>query len=231
VGVEQLEAQFREADRSRLDAEAAAQKGRDNLESARARLQAEFELARAESALETLRYASGPEPSLPIEGKELLVLETASKLTKKWVKDDQGPLLESVSNAIANLARRFGSTNITAVSLKGNGNMEVHKGGAVTGYSTLTNGEKLRIKLAAVIALIELGHSDGVGRHPGLLFVDSPAAEEIPEADLWTMLEAMTTVAEETDLQIVVATTHGPMLSSVLPQANLLVATGTNFVW
>lgn len=231
AGVEALEVKFRNADWSRLDAEAAAQKGRNHLESARARLQAEFELARAESALETLRKTSGPEPSSPAVDEELLILETASKLTKKWVKDDQDPLLESVSATITSLARRFGSTNLTAVSLKGNGNMDVHKGGAVTGYSALTNGEKLRIKLAAVIALIELGHRDGVGRHPGLLFVDSPAAEEIPEADLRTMLEAMRSVAEETDLQIVIATTYGPMLSSVLPQENLLVATGADFVW
>jgi hypothetical protein len=55
----------------------------------------------------------------------------------------------------------------------------------------------LRIKIAAAIALIEIGHTDGVGRHPGLLFIDSPAAEEIPEADLRTMLEAIATVAAE----------------------------------
>lgn len=241
AGVEELQTKFQETDRSRVDAEAAAKRGRENLESARARLLADLELARAESALETLQEASGTEPSgteppgteppLPVVDEKFLVLKTASNLIKTWVKNDQDPLLESVSEAIAALARRFGSTNITAVSLKGNGNMEVHKGGAVAGYSVLTNGEKLRIKLAAVIALIELGHRDGVGRHPGLLFVDSPAAEEIPEADLQKMLEAMTAVAEETDLQIVVATTHGRMLSSVLPEENLLVATGTNFVW
>jgi hypothetical protein len=231
VGIDQLEAEFREADRSRVDAEAAAQQGRNSLNSARARLQAELELARAESALETLQEATSPQPPLLVDDEEHLVLETASKLTKKWVKVDQGPLLKSVSTAIAHLARQFGSTNITAVNLKGNGNMDVHKGGAVTGYSALTNGEKLRIKLAAAIALIEIGHSDGVGRHPGLLFVDSPAAEEIPEADLRTMLKAMATVAEKTDLQIVVATTHGPMLSRVIPAENLLVATSTDFVW
>lgn len=231
ASVARLQAAHQEAETVRLEAEAAAQRGRDNLGSARARLRAELELARAESALETLREVTTGEPPAPVDEEELLILETASKLTKKWVEDDQGPLLESVSEAIAVLARRFGSTNITAVKLTGNGNMDVYKGGAVTGYSGLTNGEKLRIKLAAVIALIEVGHSDGVGRHAGLLFVDSPAAEEIPEGDLQTMLEAMMAVAEETDLQIVVATTHGPMLTSVLPEENLLGATGTNFVW
>ncbi|RQW95811.1 hypothetical protein [Micromonospora inaquosa] len=229
--IHQLEGEFREADQSRLDAQNAAQRGRSSLGSARARLQAEIELARAESALEALREVAGPQPSSSIDGEDHFVLETASKLTKKWVKEDQDPLLGAVSLAIARLAREFGSTNIIAVTLKGNGNMDVEKGGAVTGYSGLTNGEKLRIKLAAAIALIEIGHSDGVGRHPGLLFVDSPAAEEIPEADLRTMLKAMATVAEKIDLQIVVATRHGRILSGVIGPPNLLVATGSNFVW
>jgi hypothetical protein len=229
-GVADLRTKLREAEAARRQAEEAAMKGQGKLESARARLRAELELARAQSALDTLRGATRDQPKAPAD-EELIVLGTASDLTKKWVRDDQGPLLESVSGAIAVLARRFGSTNITSVKLKGNGNMDVLKGGATTTYSNLTNGEKLRIKLAAVIALIELGERKGVGRHPGLLLVDSPAAEEIPEADLRTMLEAMTAVAEETDLQIVVATTHGPMLSDVLPKDNLLVATGTDFLW
>jgi|GEM_PF-2457949 len=230
-GVAGLREQHQAAEAQRREAEDAAVKGREKLGAARARLNAELELARAQSALDTLRDAVTDKSIPPVPDEELIVLRAASDLTKKWVREDQGPLLESVSDAIAVLARRFGSTNITSVRLKGNGNMDVLKGGANTTYSGLTNGEKLRIKLAAVIALIELGHRDGVGRHPGLLFVDSPAAEEIPEADLKIMLEAMTAVAEDTDVQIVVATTHGPMLSAVLPKANLLVATGTDFVW
>lgn len=230
-GVSGLREKHQAAEAQRREAEDAAVNSREKIDSARARLKAELELARAQSALETLREAVTDQPIAPVADEELNVLSAASDLTKKWVKDDQGPLLESVSDAIAALAQRFGSTNITSVKLKGNGNMDVLKGGANTTYSGLTNGEKLRIKLAAVIALIELGHRGGVGRHPGLLFVDSPAAEEIPEADLKIMLEAMTAVAEETDLQIVVATTHGPMLSAVLPKTNLLVATGTDFVW
>ena len=229
--IEQLEGNFRDANRARLDAEAAAQRGRSSLAAARGRLQAELELARAEGALEMLQQATSIDTPLPIDDEEHRVLETALKLTKKWVRDDQGPLLESVSASIARHARNFGSTNITAVTLKGNGNMDVSKGGTETTYSGLTNGEKLRIKLAAAIALIETGHRDGVGRHPSLLFIDSPAAEEIPETDLRKMLAAMATVAKETDLQIVVATTHARMLSEVITAENLLVATGNDFVW
>ncbi|MPY11179.1 hypothetical protein [Arthrobacter bussei] len=230
-GVSGLREKRRLAETQLREAEQAAAVGRDKIDSARGRLKAELELARAQSALDTLREAVTDKPGVPALDEKLIVLRMASNLTKKWVKDDQELLLESVSHAIAVLARRFGSTNITSVKLKGNGNMDIVKGGANTTYSGLTNGEKLRIKLAAVIALIELGHGKGVGRHPGLLFVDSPAAEEIPESDLKTMLEAMAAVAEATDLQIVVATTYGGMLNAVLPKDNLLVATGTEFVW
>lgn len=230
--IDELTARHQEARARRLAAVAEVQTGRASLESARARLQAELEFARAEAAFDAMQQsvAERPPPG-PLLDEEYEVLSSADRLVKAWVKTDQDPLLENVSFSIAELARRFGAGNITSISLKGNGNMDVFKGGARSGYSGLTNGEKLRVKLATAIALIKLGHDQGVGRHPGLLFVDSPAAEEVPEADLRIMLEAMTAVAEDTDLQIFVATTHGPMLSTVLPPPSLLVATGNDFVW
>lgn len=231
--VDTLERTFHDAETARLSAEAAAQTSRNDLGGVRARLAAEFEVARAEGAFESLqRTVTVDNPATSNDDdKEMLVLQVAHKITKRWVKDEQDPVLAEVSNEIADLSRRFGATNIISVDLKGNGNMDVNKGGAPTTYSRVTNGEKLRIKIAAAIALIRIGHRDGVGRHPGLLFIDSPAAEEIPEADLRTMLQAMSAVAEETAMQIVVATTHGAMLREMLPPENALVASGSDFVW
>lgn len=229
--VADLTSEYQDAEGRRSSAESEVQRGRATLDSAHARLQAELELARAEASLDTMRQSVIQPPATPTVDEELEVLKSADQLVRTWVRGDQDPLLSTVSDEIANLAQRFGANNITSVALKGNGNMDVYKGGAKSGYSGLTNGEKLRVKLAAAIALIKLGHDHGVGRHPGLLFIDSPAAEEVPEADLKVMLEAMTAVAKETDLQVVVATTHGPTLSSVLPASSLLVAIGTDFVW
>ena len=159
------------------------------------------------------------------------IIEVADRLTGAWLKGDQDPLLVQVSAGITALARSFGSDNITAVSLKGNANMDIDKGGIKTGYSSLTDGEKLRLKLATAIALIEHGHRKGVGRHPGLLFIDSPGAEEVPVRDLETMLKAMMAIAEETSMQMFVATTHGAMLSSLLPRDSVRVASGDDYVW
>ena len=230
-----LEKEFQVAEDARLTAEDVARSGQTELGTAHSRLLAEFEVARAESALESLqrtnRVSSADTVDAPNSDYELLVLQTAHKITKKLVKDEQDPVLIEVSKEISDLARRFGATNIISVALKGNGNMDVIKGGIPTTYSGVTNGEKLRIKLAASIALIRIGHRDGIGRHPGLLFIDSPAAEEVPETDLRTMLGAMIDIAKETTMQIVVATTHASLLKEMLPQENTLLATGNDFVW
>jgi hypothetical protein len=231
AAVAKLETDLASAERNRLDAEAAVKASRNGIDRARARLQAELELARAQGALESLRGTDVPVVPSAVDEVKVKVLETADRLTSVWLKNDQDPLLVEVSKEITRLARSFGADNITSVSLKGNANMDVHKGGAKSGYGSLTNGEKLRIKLATAIALIAHGHKAGVGRHPGLLFIDSPAAEEIPADDLKIMLNAMRAAAEETSMQIVVATTHGPMLASLLPPDNVLVATGDDFVW
>lgn len=230
-----LEAELVVAEQVRLAAETAVTASRAGITQARERLKAELSLARAQGAFDSLQQASTTSTTLvpadPETEIKIKVLEAADRLTGAWLKKDQDPLLAEVSKEITSLARSFGADNITSVALKGNANMDVYKGGARSGYGSLTNGEKLRIKLATAIALIAHGHKAGVGRHPGLLFIDSPAAEEIPADDLEIMLEAMKTASEQTSMQIIVATTHGPMLTSLLPEENVLVATGDNYVW
>jgi hypothetical protein len=226
-----LETEFVAAERNRLDAVVVAQASRDELASARDRREAELALARAQGALEGLRQTLVPVTPDPADDARIKVLKVADRITAAWLKNDQDPLLREVSNEIAELARRFGADNITSVSLKGNANMDVYKGGAKSGYGRLTNGEKLRIKLATAVALIIHGRKAGVGRHPGLLFIDSPAAEEIPASDLKTMLDVMRAAADETSMQVVVATRHTQLLTSMLPEGSVLAATGDNFVW
>ena len=45
------------------------------------------------------------------------------------------------------------------------------------------------------------------------------------------MLEALVSVAEETEMQIVVATRHAAMLNRVLAPDHLLLAFGDDYVW
>ena len=70
---------------------------------------------------------------------------------------------------------------ITKAKLKGNASLQIIKGGQTTTYSKLTGGEKLRLKVATVLAIISVAESRELGRHPGLLFIDSPKNHQMIE--------------------------------------------------
>jgi hypothetical protein len=109
--------------------------------------------------------------------------------------------------------------------------LKLRKGGDPATYGQLTPGEQLRVKIATVIALIKHGYVERLGRHPGFLLLDSPAAEEMPDGDLATMVAALIQVAGDAPMQIIVATRNTGPLESLLPEGNRIIASGDNYVW
>lgn len=229
----QAEQQRRAGDREQVAAiiTAASQQGPQ----AQARRAAELDIARSEGVADALR----PETGLigPDEGEmerlrgDVAVLDAAVKLTSSWVTVPQKDRLDALSGRITDLARSFGMMNLTVVELDGAARMKVTTGGATTSYSTCERGEKLRLKVATAIALIEQARRSGVGRHPGLLFVDSPGSEEMDDDDFDTMLDALDAAAADADIQVVVATRHVDSLLGLLGLDRCRVGRGTNFVW
>lgn len=63
-------------------------------------------------------------------------------------------------------------------------------------YSACTPGEKLCLRIALVIALLRVAEAHGVGRHPGLLLVDSIGAEETEADDLAELMRHLVEVTE-----------------------------------
>ncbi|WUH97762.1 ATP-binding protein [Spirillospora sp. NBC_00431] len=196
-----------------------------------ARRTLELELARAEGAIAALAQSSDANTVDPVDPVRAAVADAAEQVLKKWVKDGQDPLLLRISADIERLAVSFGADSLSDIKLGGAANMFMLKGGTPVTYSGITDGEKLRLKIATAIALIKHGYAESIGRHPGLLVLDSPAAEEMPESDLATMVEALGVVAEEAEMQIFVATRNATPLVELLPEANRVVAEGDNYVW
>lgn len=229
--VETLEADLVVAEADELASAALAIDAEEGLAAAQERQQAEIELARAQGALDSL--------ILPPRDKERdrqdeltgAVLKASKSIVDKWLKKDQDPILGLISEEIAELAHQFGIDNLERVSLKGNANMTVWTGGVDEGYASISGGERIRLKIATAIALMRVGKREGVGRHPGLLFIDSPASEEIGEADLSSMLGALKDVAAEADVQLFVATAHTALLKKVLSSESVLAADGDGYVW
>lgn len=192
-------------------------------------------LARAEGAAAALAPTGGPvgpdRATVDTLRAELTILDAAEKVTTKWVHDAQGQRLEKLSSSVLKLARAFGMPNLTSVELSGGATMKVTKGGAPSPYGKTERGEKLRLKLATAIALIQQGREAGVGRHPGMLFVDSPGAEEINNDDFDSMLEALHREASAADIQVLVGTCHTDQLVELLGEDHCRIGRGNNFVW
>lgn len=202
---------------------------------AQQRQQAELALARAEGAAAALApddgpVGPGPEHIAAVRA-ELAVLNAAKDVASTWVQDGQRQWLTDLGADITTMARDFGISNLTGVALGGGATMKVTQGGATSNYGDCERGEKLRLKLATAIALIKQGRESGVGRHPGLLFVDSPGAEETTEDDFDTMLEALHREAAAADIQVFVGTCHTDTLVDLLGEDRCRLGRGTNFVW
>lgn len=191
----------------------------------------DIELARAEGAVQALAAPVAPVDASPVDPVQLAVAEAAEKVLSSWVKGHQDPLLTKISAEIERLVVHFGADSLSNIKLDGAANMSLRQNGDSSTYGQVTPGEQLRLKIAAVIALIKHGYGEGIGRHPGFLLLDSPAAEEMPDGDLATMVAALLEVAKEAPMQIIVATRSTGPLVELLPEEYRLIAEGDNFVW
>lgn len=195
------------------------------------RRQLEIDLARAEGAAAALAAPVAPVDASPVDPLKLAVAQAAEKVLLKWVKDHQDPLLKTISAEIERLVVNFGAEGLSNVTLDGGANLKLRQNGEKSSYGQVSPGEQLRLKIATVIALIKHGYAADIGRHPGFLLLDSPAAEEMPDGDLSTMVEALLAVAADAPMQIIVATRNTGPLLQLLPEDNQLIAVGDGFVW
>ncbi|MEZ0384250.1 hypothetical protein [Mycobacterium sp. pW045] len=229
--IEALGAQIAAKKDELTSAEALSVAGTQQISAAGERRALELDLARAEGALTVFSGSSGSLVDDPVNATITAVLGAADTVLSKWVRDEQGPLLKAISADIESLAVGFGADSLASVKLGGGGRLDVAKGGERTTYSGLTPGEKLRVKIAAAVALIKHGYVAGIGRHPGFLVLDSPAAEEMPEEDLAVLVGALVEVAQQADMQIFVGTRSANPLMDLLPEPNRRVAVGDEYLW
>lgn len=191
----------------------------------------DIELARAEGAAEALAEPITPADASSVDPVKLAIAGAAKKVLSNWVKDRQDPLLATISAEIGRLVVNFGADGLSNIKLDGAANMTLRQNGDPSTYGAVSPGEQLRLKIATIIALIKHGYAENIGRHPGFLLLDSPAAEEMPDGDLATMVSALLEVAEEAPMQIIVATRSTGPLMELLPEETRLIAEGNNFVW
>ncbi|MFC8442113.1 hypothetical protein ACFUJT_28600 [Streptomyces griseoincarnatus] len=141
-------------------------------------------------------------------------------------------VLKDVEKDIVTMGRALGLEMLQRVELGTGATLTVWKGGQQHTYGSLTEGEQLRLKIVTTTALLRHGIRSGVGRHPGLLIVDSPGAEEVDSKDLRLMVQDLVKLTDMAPgLQVIIATARGEDVASLIPEGQLRLAPSGARLW
>lgn len=143
---------------------------------------------------------------LPDQDPDVQILQAGLDTANELARESAVGLFEELNERILSLGQRFGVSELTRTGLNRAAHLPAWKGETRYNFRQLSEGDRLRLKVAVVVALLETAAHRGLGHHPGLLLVDSPGAQEVGYAPLAEMLTALDSVATELDLQILVAT-------------------------
>ncbi|MDQ1045490.1 ATP-binding protein [Streptomyces sp. V4I2] len=168
----------------------------------------------------------------PVEATTIKVLGAGTQVLEDDSKSAASVLFAEVNKEILQLGRRFGITALEAVEIDRAARLRVVKDGGVKDwFGKQSAGERLRLRIAVVIALLRVGAKNGISTHPGLLLIDSPKAEEVQDLDAHTLLRELFILAAESDLQVLITTADSALARDVLRDDHILEAADSKPLW
>lgn len=189
----------------------------------------EMERARLEGRVEQAETVALPSAE---EDDRQTVIACARAEAERRRADAAKNLLEELGREIVYVAHRFGFSQLEEASPKLNASLAMRVAGKESSFGRRSPGEKLRLKLAMVIALLRVGERLGIGRHPGLLLVDSPGGEEMVELDVGNVLKELEDLCKELpQLQVVCATARADDVRALLPEERIIHGEDWIEVW
>ncbi len=188
-----------------------------------------IDVARLEARIDEISKSIPEEASTTTDASLLKVVDT---VTRELMKEHQDRLLRLISEKICEYGKQFGILQLETAKLDGALNLRVEKGGQPSSYSKLTPGEKLRLKVATILAMINVGQKEGIGRYPGLLILDSPAAQEVTDSDLAEVMSGLSDIAGTIPhLQIFVASRTTTAITDNVPPERRREVAGQGYLW
>lgn len=179
-------------------------------------LRADLEKLRARQ--DELRMMASPASSPSASDEEMAVLRAAEAVTKELFDGLQREVLEQVSASLIRHCRDFGVPNLESMALQGNGALRIRQGGVNQSFGGLNPGERLRVRIALALAVLEVSKVRGHGRHPGLIVLDSPGAQEMSDHDFAALIGSVINAADRFgDIQIIVGAVNRHELESRVP--------------
>jgi hypothetical protein len=163
---------------------------------------------------------------------EEIIIKRAIEVTESRFKMLQEDLLNKVSAEILRISKLVGLGHIESVKLTSNPHLKLEKDGSLTSYSKCSEGEKLRLKVITTIALLSVAEKENVGRHPGILLIDSPGAQEVSDKDLNSLIEGLKQLTIELPfLQIIIASRASDVILSQIDEKHRKHAKGDSYLW
>ncbi|MCY1643153.1 hypothetical protein [Methylorubrum sp. SL192] len=160
------------------------------------------------------------------------VLKHTVRVTKDLYDEMQRDLLKEVSAHLLRLSTLFGVKHVTEMDWTPNGVLNIKQGGTDLTFKKLSPGEKLRVRIAAALAVIDVARRRHYGRHPGFLVLDSPAAQEMTADKFGALLASVKeAVSQADDVQVIVGAVARPELLSVVESKRRLHAKGARFLF
>lgn len=98
-------------------------------------------------------------------------------------------MLETFQNLILAQIQEFGTTSITGVRIDEKYDLVLVQHDKEEKFEDLVEGEKLRVKLAFYLSIIQLDIDHQLGRHPRFLIFDAPGSEEMIPSHLHGLIE------------------------------------------
>lgn len=110
--------------------------------------------------------------------KKLELYKKAIENLKESRLNNSSQILKDFSELILNEIHKLGLTSISKVNVTDNFDIKFIKNDLLVTFNDITDGEKLRSKLAFYLGLIQLDITKSFGRHTKYLMIDSPSKEE-----------------------------------------------------
>src|SRR5579859_5179222 len=155
-----------------------------------------------------------------------LILQTAADLADNSAYELNARLFERLGELTMTLATQFGVPDLSRVEVDDKRYIRLWQGGVSITHSDLARSERVKFKVAFHLALMLLHVRDGLGRHPGLLIIDTPGTAEVNEADFVAIIKDIASLHDSygEHLQLLVATArpealqYMPSGASAVPQ-------------
>ncbi|MBU6533213.1 hypothetical protein [Streptomyces mayonensis] len=196
------------------------------------RLAARESVLRLEGALSVLPPIPPEIADDPVERTTIKILKAATEVLSADSTVAAERLFRDVNEQIVQLGRRFGIDSLEKVEINRAAQLKVVKdGGVADSFSKQSAGERLRLRIAVVIALLRVGAAHGISTHPGLLMIDSPKAEEVQDLDAHKLVQELAALAQEDNLQVLITTADAGLAHDVLHDDHVVEAPEGRPLW